>query len=63
MASSLVVDWPCALKILKFTLGTIIKMRGSTQGFSPSFVTWKKKIGKILSQTGLTLGTVKKSRN
>jgi hypothetical protein len=30
MASSLVVDWPCALKILGFTLGTILEMRGSS---------------------------------
>jgi len=37
-----VVDRPCALKILGFTLGTILEMRGSTQGFSPGDVTWKK---------------------
>jgi hypothetical protein len=42
MASSPIVDRPCALKILGFTLGTILEMRGSTWGFSPGFVTWKK---------------------
>jgi hypothetical protein len=42
MASSPVVDQPCALKILGFTLGTILEMRGSTRGFSLGFVTWKK---------------------
>jgi len=43
MTSSLIVDWSCALRILGFTLGIIIEMRGSTCGFSPGFVTWKKK--------------------
>jgi hypothetical protein len=33
MASSLVVDRPCALKILGFTLGTILEMRVITRGF------------------------------
>jgi hypothetical protein len=41
-ASSPVIDQHCALKFLRFTLSAILKMRGSTQGFSPGFVTWKK---------------------
>jgi hypothetical protein len=41
---SLVFDWPCALKILGFTLGTILKMKGSTWGFSLGSVTWEKKV-------------------
>jgi len=42
MDSSLVVDWPCSLKILWLTFSTILKMREITWGFSPWFVTWKK---------------------
>jgi hypothetical protein len=49
MASSLVVDQPCALKILGFTLGTIFEMRGSTRGFSLGFVT-RKIISKVFDQ-------------
>jgi hypothetical protein len=46
MASSPVVDQPCALKILGFTLGTILETRGSTLGFSSGLVTWKKRAGR-----------------
>jgi hypothetical protein len=35
MASSHVVDWPCVVKIIGFTLDTILEMRGNTWGFSP----------------------------
>jgi hypothetical protein len=42
MSSSPIVGRPCASKILGFTLGTVLEMRGSTQGVSPSSVTWKK---------------------
>jgi hypothetical protein len=50
MALSLVVDRPCALNIPRFTLGIILEMRGSTQGFFPSFVTWKKNMLKLLKE-------------
>jgi hypothetical protein len=43
MASSPVDDNPCYLKILGFTIGTILKMTGSTLGLSPRNVIWKKK--------------------
>jgi hypothetical protein len=43
MASSLVVEWTCALESLGFTQGIILKMKVSTWGFSPRFVSWKKK--------------------
>jgi hypothetical protein len=39
MASSPIFDRHWVLKILGFTLGTILEMRGSTQGFSTGFVT------------------------
>jgi hypothetical protein len=44
MASRFFVDWTWALEILWFTIGTILEMRGSTWGFYPRFVTWKKYI-------------------
>jgi hypothetical protein len=31
MTLSLIVDWPCAMKILGFNLSTILEMRGSTR--------------------------------
>jgi hypothetical protein len=43
-ASSHVVDQPCALKILGFTLGTILEMRGSTWGFSLESVDYENEI-------------------
>jgi hypothetical protein len=44
MALRLFVDRPCALKILGFTLGTILEMRESTRGFSVGFATWNEYI-------------------
>jgi hypothetical protein len=46
--SRTIVDQPCALKILWFTVGTILEMRGKPRGFSPRFVTWKKSGGWLL---------------
>jgi hypothetical protein len=43
IASSLVVDRPCALKIVGFTLGTILEMRRSTQGFFSGLHKMEKK--------------------
>jgi hypothetical protein len=43
MASSLVVDRPCALKILGFTLGTILKIEGKYLGVFPGQCKLEKK--------------------
>jgi len=42
LALSPLIDHSCALKIPGFTLRIILEMRGSTRGFSPEFITWKK---------------------
>jgi hypothetical protein len=43
MDSSPIVEWPRALNILGFILGTILEMRGSTRVFSTIFFILEKK--------------------
>jgi len=55
MDLSPVVDWPCAMNILGFTLGTVLEMRGSTLGVFPEQCNLEKMCQSKLLESYLNL--------